>query len=452
MKQDRLGNGVTTASDATLAGVNDFIAGFLAYETKAANIITAAQNAPDDCLANAYAALFHLFLESRDAPGLALPWLQKAEAAAPHASAREQLTTAIVRAWVDNDIPLVLRLSRQAAREYPRDLVVVKQAQYHCFNLGDCAGMLAAAEAVRDANADVPYMHGLAAFGLEQCHLLDDAEAAARQAIAMLRKEPWAHHALAHVLLTRGRVEEGLDFLQDVSSTWTDLNSFMYTHNWWHLALFLINRGRYGEVLDIYDQHVWGIWKEYSQDQIGAVSLLMRLELAGCNVGNRWDDVSTYLKARVNDFVQPFLTMQYLYGLARAGLPEADTLLENLRAFAAHAPALVRDVWCSVCLTACKGLLAHARGQWESAFQHMSQAAPRLLEVGGSHAQRALFDQILLDAMLKTGRYGAAQQMLETLRGCDPQCVPVNLTLADVYARLDLPRQAAQARARVTGA
>jgi len=448
MRHDWLGNTVTTTSDTTLAGINDFITGFLAYETKAANIVAAAQNAPDDCLANAYAALFHLFLESRDAPGLALPWLQKAEAAAPHASAREQLTTAIVRAWVDGDIPHVLRLSTQAARDYPRDLVVVKQAQYHCFNLGNCAGMLAAAEQVRDANADVPYMHGLAAFGLEQCHLLDDAEAAARQAIAMLRKEPWAHHALAHVLLTRGHIEEGLDFLQDVSSTWTELNSFMYTHNWWHLALFLINRGRYDEVLDIYDAHIWGIWKEYSQDQIGAVSLLMRLELAGCDVGNRWDDVSTYLKVRVNDFVQPFLTMQYLYGLARAGLPEADTLLANLRAFAAQAPAFVREVWGGVCLTACEGLLAHARGQWESAFRKMSEAAPRLLAVGGSHAQRALFDQILLDSMVKTCRHSAAQQMLESQRGYDPQCVPVNLALADVYARLNLPRQTAQAQAR----
>jgi len=446
MKHDWLGNPVTTVSDATLAGINDFITGLLAYETRAGHIIEAAQAEPENCLANAYAALFHLFLESRDAPDLALPWLLKAEAAAPHASAREQLTTAIVRAWVDGDIAQVLRLSHQVACDYPRDLAIVKQAQYHYFNLGNCAGMLTIAEQVRDTNADIPYMHGLAAFALEQCHLLKDAESSARQAIAMQRKEPWAHHALAHVLLTRGRIEEGLDFLQDVSTTWTDLNSFMYTHNWWHLALFLINRGRYDEVLGIYDKHIWGIWKEYSQDQIGAVSLLMRLELAGYAVGNRWDDLGTHLVARVNDFVQPFLTMQYLYG---AGLPQADQLMDNLRAFAPRAPAFTREVWGGVCLSACKGLLAHARGQWESAFHNMAEAAPGLLSVGGSHAQRGLFDQVLLDSMVKTGRHAAAQQMLEAQRGYDARSVPVNLALADVYTHLDLPRQAAQARARV---
>lgn len=449
MKQDWLGNTVTAGSNETVAGVNDFIEGFLAYEAKAANILKAAEDAPDNCLANAYSALFYMFLESSDAPGLARPYIEKAEAAAPKATAREQLTTTIVRAWVDGDIPRVFRLSNQAAKEYPRDLAMVKQAQYHYFNVGNCAGMLSMAEQVLDQNRDVPYMHGLAAFGFEQCHLMEEAEASARKAISMRRKEPWAHHALAHVLLTQGRTQEGLDFLTDMSETWVDLNSFMSTHNWWHLCLFLINQGRYPEVLDIYDQHIWGIWKEYSQDQIGAVSLLLRLELVGVDVGDRWKDVGEHLKPRVNDFVQPFLSMQYLYGLARAGLAEADQLMENMRKFAADAPALTREAWEAVCVTASEGLLAHARGDHEQAFRKMSAAMPRLIEIGGSHAQRGLFEQILLDSLIKTGRYAPAQQMLELSRGHDRNSVPVNLALADVYAQLNLPRESARARARV---
>lgn len=390
MKKDWLGNPVTTASEATLAGIDDFIEGFLAYESKAANILKAADEAPGDCLANAYAAMFYMFLESTDAPGLAGPYIEKAEAAAARATPREQLTTAIVRGWIEGDIGRVLELSRQAAKEFPRDLAMVKQAQYHYFNLGNCAGMLSMADCVLDRNQDVPYMHGLAAFGYEQCHLLDEAEASARKAISMRRKEPWAHHALAHVMLTRGRIQEGVEFLTDVSDTWVDLNSFMSTHNWWHLALLLISQGRYEEALGLYDKHIWGIWKEYSQDQIGAVSLLMRLELVGVDVGDRWADLGAHIKVRVNDFVQPFLTMQYLYGLARAQLPEADRLKENLRTFSTNAPALTREAWASVCVNACEGLLAHARGDYELAFRKMSATVPRLLEIGGSHAQRVL--------------------------------------------------------------
>ena len=83
-----------------------------------------------------------------------------------------------------------------------------------------------------------------------------------RHAIAMCRNEPWAHHALGHVMLTEGRLAEGLDFMRSVSDTWTGLNSFMVTHNWWHVALFLIDLGRGDEALAVYDRHAWGVVKE----------------------------------------------------------------------------------------------------------------------------------------------------------------------------------------------
>ena len=75
--------------------------------------------------------------------------------------------------------------------------------------------------------------------------------------MALCRKEPWAHHALAHVMLTQGRITEGAQFMASVSDTWTGLNSFMVTHNWWHQALFLLEQDRHAEVLALYDSQVW---------------------------------------------------------------------------------------------------------------------------------------------------------------------------------------------------
>jgi hypothetical protein len=86
----------------------------------------------------------------------------------------------------------------------------------------------------------------------------------------------------------------------------------------------LSGQGRNARALDLYDRHVWGVVKSYSQDQIGAVSLLTRLELAGVDVGERWRELGDHLAQRSADLVQPFLTLQYLYGLARAGRPEAE--------------------------------------------------------------------------------------------------------------------------------
>ncbi|GAB5468683.1 MAG: tetratricopeptide repeat protein [Rhodospirillales bacterium] len=449
MRQDWLGNSVTVESAETLKGIDAFLEGFLSYETKAMEIVAAADGDRDCAIANAYAAMLMMFMESPEAPNLARPYLDRAEAAAPHASRREQMDIAAIRAWVDNDMPRAIRLSREIAAEWPHDLAIVKSCQYHAFNLGDAPAMLSIAEPVAKHNIELPYMHGLLAFAYEQCNLIDEAERAARRAIALKRKEPWAHHALAHVMLTQGRTEESREFMEEMSETWTDLNSFMVTHNWWHLSLNYIGLGQAERALELFDREVWGVWKEYSQDQIGAVSLLLRLELAGAQVGDRWAELADHLAARTQDFVQPFLTMQYLYGLARAGRSEADTLMTNLRGFVAEAPAFVAPAWRQVALPACEGLLAHARGQHPTVLDRLGVALPRMMEIGGSHAQRDLFDQVLLDSLIKTDHRVAAQQALEHRRGFDPLDVPTNRALVDIYQALDLPREAAKAEARV---
>src|SRR6202045_4933547 len=354
----------------------------------------------------------------------------------------------MLRAWVDDDLGHTIRLCDQISDEFPRDLAIVKMHQYFEFNRGNSPEMLRVALKVGAKNMDVPYVYGMTAFGYEQCHLLDEAESAARTALEMRRKEPWAQHALAHVLLTRGRIDEGARFLEEMADTWTGLNSFMFTHIGWHLALFYLSQGRDRQVLELYDRHCWGIAKDYSQDQIGAVSLLARSEIAGIDVGPRWQDLGRHLAARAQDTVLPFLTLQYLYGLARAGRPEAETLLEAVRRYAETAPAFTREVWRDVALPGCEGLYAYARGDYTQAWRHLASTVPRIAEAGGSHAQRDLFEQILLDTAVKSGRWNTAQRMLELRRLADPNGVPVNSALAAVYTQLGLPELAAAARAR----
>ena len=389
-----------------------------------------------------------MLLEAPEAGQRAAKYLAAAERTAHLATRREQLNVALLRAWVDDDAELAMRHCDHVAGEFPRDLVVVKTHQYFEFNRGDAPAMLRTALKVAAVNADVAYFHGMAAFAYEQCHLLEEAESAARTALAMRRKEPWAQHALAHVLLSRGQIDAGARFLEDAADTWTQLNSFMLTHLWWHLALFYLSQGREQEALKLYDEHCWGVAKEYSQDQIGAVSLLARFEIAGLDVGSRWQDLADHLARRGNDTVQPFLTLQYLFGLARAGRPQAEALLEAVRRHARQAPLFSRVVWQEVTLPGCEGLYAYARGEYERAWDRLAPVVPRMREAGGSHAQRDLFEQILLDAAFRSGRLTAAQQMLELRRNADPDGVPVNTALATVYSKLGLDALAEQAKSR----
>jgi tetratricopeptide (TPR) repeat protein len=448
MLHDYLGNPTSAECDATSQAVDDFIEGYLAYETRAEGIVRAADADPECCIANVYAGLLWMLLEAPDAAQHAAKYLAAAERTQSRATRREQLNTTVLRAWVADDLPTALRLCDQTLDEFPRDLVIAKTQQYFEFNRGNSPAMLRIALKVMECNADVPYMHGMAAFAYEQCHLLEEAERAARRALELRRKEPWAQHAIAHVMLTRGWIDEGAKFLEDAADTWVGLNSFMITHLWWHLALFYLSQGRRARTLDIYDKHCWGVAKGYSQDQVGAVSLLARMEIAGIEVGSRWQDLGDHLAARARDTVQPFLTLQYLYGLARAKRSEAAALLEAVRRAAASAPAHVREVWRDVALPGCEALYAYARGDYEFAWRRLSLAMPRMLEVGGSHAQRDLFEQFLLDAAIRSGRSVVAQHLLELRRLSDPSAVPINMALASVYAGLGLPGLAEEARAR----
>jgi hypothetical protein len=448
MQHDCLGNALRADNPATLRAVDDFVEGFLGYEVRAEGIVRAADADPGCCLANAYAGILWMLLEAPDGPRRAAKYLAAAQSAAADAAPRERITAALLRLWVEDDLPGAMRQCAQITDEFPRDLVAVKLLQYFEFNRGDSPGMLRAILKVLERNADVAYAHGMAAFAYEQCHLLDQAERAASRALELKTREPWAQHALAHVMLTRGRIDEGARLLDSAASAWTGLNSFMFTHLWWHLALFNLSQGRDARVLEIYDRHCWGIAKDYSQDQVGAVSLLARMEIAGVDVGNRWHELAEHLAARAHDTLLPFLTLQYLYGLTRAGKPEAEQLLEAARRAADAAPAYAREVWREVALPACEGIYAYARKDYQTAWRRLARAMPRMIEVGGSHAQRDLFDQILLDTAIRSGRGVAAQQMLELRRAADPQGVPVNTALAAVYDGLGLPALARESRAR----
>src|SRR5580693_4620086 len=353
MQRDYLGNPISGGRDSTLRAIDDFIEGYLAYETRAERILIAADADSESCMANVYAGMLWMLLEAPEGVSRAAKYLAAAEGAAPTATRREQMNTAMVRAWADNDLKRCIRLCDQVSDEFPRDLAIVKTHQYFEFNRGNSPEMLRIALKVGAENSDVPYIYGKKAFGYEQCHLLDEAEFEARAALAMRRKEPWAQHALAHVFLTRGRMDEGAQFLEESADTWSGLNSFMLTHIWWHLALFYLSQGREGEALKAYDEHCWGVAKDYSQDQVGAVSLLARFEIAGIDVGLRWQDLGDHLQARARDTIQPFLSLQYLYGLARAGRPQAKTLLESVRDYAERAPAFTRTVWREVALPGC---------------------------------------------------------------------------------------------------
>ncbi|MBL8349968.1 MAG: tetratricopeptide repeat protein [Burkholderiaceae bacterium] len=435
---DPFGNALTLQHEASAAAMAGFVDGFIGYRPSILAVLGAAEH--DESLAvQAAAAVLWLFSESPAGVPKARAHLERAAQAALPATAREQQFASAVAHWLGGDLLEAIAGLEAIARHHPRDLASIKLGQYLAFNLGDSPTMLRLALHALPAAAEVAALHGLLAFGWEQCHRLKEAEAAARRALAMNPADPWAQHALAHVMLTDGRLAEGVALLEGCSGGWQVLTSFMRSHNWWHLALLHLELGDDAAALKLYDEQVWGVDKTYSQDQVGAVSLLARLELAGVAVGERWTELAQYLVPRVADQVQPFLDLQYLYGLARADEPEAETLWDNIDRFAPAAPAAARSAWQQVAVPAASGLVAHARGQWADAADALGQALPGLAGIGGSHAQRELFEQLYIDALQRSGRLAAAQNLLQPRANVQPQSLRLRRQLHEVYAALKLP-------------
>ena len=447
MAQDLWGNAISGEAPGLAEAIDAFAGGLVAYEARAVDILASTERFPAHPLAQAYAGILHLLAEANGAEERARPFLARAEAALGAADPRERQVVAALGRWIEGDIDGTIAVLQALLADHPRDLAALKLLHYHLFNRGDFPALLKSARASAEVAPELWPVHGMAAFGYEQLHLLDEAEQAVWRGLSLLPADPWAQHALAHVLLTQGRIDEGIAFLESARPNWIGLNSFMLTHLWWHLALFYLSAGRADDALAAYG-HVWGVAKDYSQDQVGAVSLLAQLELAGVDVGDRWQELAGWLAVRADDVVQPFLSAQYLYGLARARRPEADTLLAAIEA-AADADRQDRVVWKQAALPLAQGLVAHARGEFATAADRIEEALPRLIRLGGSHAQRDLFDQILLDARIRAGRLIEAQQTLELRRVHDPDGVPLNRRLAEVYRALGLHVEAEAAEARV---
>jgi len=413
MQHDARGQPVSTVSPECVDAIDRFVEACLGYTNDVPAIARAVEADPDCALAHAGLAAATLFLESAQGFAEARPMVEAARRLGERATARERSFVELVACWSDGAAGRLARLHRTHAESWPEDLFAAKLGQVHAFYRGDFAGMLELGEAVLPANRDDPRAHGMLAFALEQARRLPAAEAAARHALALEPGEAWAHHALAHVFETEGRIEEGIAFLEAAAPAWDDLNSFIFTHNWWHVALLHLDRDDAPGVLRLYDERVWGRWKDYSQDQLNAVSLLARLEAFGIDVGERWRDVGGYLLARVEETVAPFNDLQFLYRLARAGhAGAARAKLARLRADAEAADPYVRRAWQEVAVPLAEGLLAHGLGDHDRGAGHMGAAIGRHQEIGGSHAQRDLFDILYLDALRRSGATAEAAALI----------------------------------------
>jgi hypothetical protein len=429
---------VTAASSATVRALDRFGQALLGFSAKVDTIVAVADADPECPTAQCFAAQYHASAETADGMATARTYLARAESLTKLASPREKAMIKAAEHWCRNERSTAARVLEAVLDDHPADVVNAKWAQALHYDTGNAAGILRAPLKVAmrcDGNA---YVHGMLAFGFEECHLIDQAEQSVKRAISLKRAEPWAHHAMAHINEARHTLEDGIGFMLEMSDTWTGLTSFMSTHNWWHICLFLIDLGRIDEVLEHFDKQVWARNHGCVQDQINAISLLYRLERIGVDVGDRWASVAKAAVENAGSQISVFLDFQFLYALARAGLPEAEPMAERITQRAETANPDERIAWRDVAAPIAPGILALAKRDFPMAVRQIAKARPSLQSIGGSHAQRELVALFYIDALRGAGEWSKVQQILSQRRRARPKTSWIKAQLSEAYSNLGL--------------
>ncbi len=351
--------------------------------------------------------------------------LGAAEQTIGRATERERRHLAAASAWAEGKTSQAILSWETILVDHPTDALALRLAQDAYFFLGrsvairDCAARVL--PAWERGNPLASFVLGLYAFGLEETGDLKRAEDFGREALSRNPRDAWATHALAHVMETANRHDEGVAFLKSTRADWGDAH-FMAGHNGWHLALFLIEQGRFDEVLADYDRFsAVRLAGDGTLDRVDAAALLWRLELAGVDVGNRWTPVADKWMAHVDDHVLAFNDLHCAIAAARSPDPgDVKRLRHSLDAYERLGSGDNRQVTAEVGRCLIDGALAFAGGDPARAVEAILPVRHEAFRIGGSHAQRDIVNLTLIAAAERSDQWRLARALLAERVGFRP--------------------------------
>ena len=369
--------------------------------------------APDFALGQAIRGVSCLLLGRAEMVAVAHQAYAAAVAAAP-ATMREIAFVHALGDWLNG------RPSRAAARLQvilnlnPRDALAMKMVQAIHFVMGRPEAMRASVEGLMPTWADHPargYLMGCYAFTLEETGDYAAAERMGRAGVELAPDDAWGLHAVAHVYDMTGQARAGLDWLTGREGSWAHCNNFRF-HVWWHRALMHLDLGEFDAALAHYDADIRADKTDDYRDIANAASLLSRLELEGISVGDRWEELAVLAERRATDGCLAFADLHYMLALCGGARDEAAVALiarmQATQRSAGEAQAVISHPGLHIA----QGLHAFSGGEYSSAWMHLRAGRADLQAIGGSHAQRDVFDRITIEAALRGGYMEAAEGLI----------------------------------------
>ncbi|HEV8475038.1 MAG TPA: hypothetical protein VGR82_19855 [Methylomirabilota bacterium] len=398
MRTDAFGLPVTTADPEALALYDRAVRAHQAWQADALALFRAAsERDPGLALAHAGAAVC-LFLEERFAETKTAT--DAARAAAPPLSERERSHVAALTAWTSGQVAEAEQAMRAHLAAWPRDVMVLQRLYYVYFWQGRAADMLALTDAHVRHYPGSSFVLGLHAFALEEADRCTDAIRTAEEALRLEPNDPWSVHALAHALYESASFDAGVSKLPPAIHPCRGTNWFR-NHLAWHLALLHFARGDYARAAAMSRGVFERAPSSIAGDLHDSISLLWRLELVAQPVGARWQPFTAIARERVNRMGLLFHAAHVAMALAGGG--DWPTATAHLDAVRARSPKDRSGLMGDVLAPLIEGLHAFAAGDYRTTISRIEPLRPRLVELGGSRAQRDVFHDTLFEACFRAG-------------------------------------------------
>ena len=232
------------------------------------------------------------------------------------------------------------------------------------------------------------------------------------RSLALNPRNAHAAHQRAHGFFEAGDVEGGAAFVGDWLPDYERAGQ-LHCHLSWHLALFELARGNTERAMAVYRDAIRPT-QALSAPMLSladSASFLWRWRIYGENppLDGEWAEVAAHTRRH---FPRASLAFADVHAaLAEASTGDQRSVLQRiagLRELIAAEQLPPGEVVPSLC-AACAAL---ARDDPEEAARVLEAALPDLPRIGGSHAQRELFEDTLIVALMRSGRPDNAAAVL----------------------------------------
>jgi len=407
MATDKLGLDFTAALPETVDAFNSAMDAYMLFTGEpVGSLLATAEVDPDFAMGYCLTGCLRLFGGVSSAHPRVNLELRAAQARRSRVTLREQAHIDAFATAASGELGAAGERWDAILAEYPHDMMAAKCAHEAYYLIGESGRMRNSVQAIlpawNDTVAYYGYLLGMGAFGLEECGDYREAEAMGRRSVDIEPRDVWGVHAVAHVLQMEERFDEGIAWLDDTNPNWEDAK-WLRGHLWWHLSLPLIETGQTDRVIRIYDQHVSDCDKDMVTRLNDCTSLLWRLELAGIDVGDRWDDLVDMWVYHTDEHAFAFADAHLAMTLISAGgEKKLGRFLESQHAYIEGQACTNSQIIETVGRDICLGVIAFGRGEFDKAAAHISAVQDDTYRIGGSNAQRDLFRLTLEAANAKS--------------------------------------------------